>query len=306
VGKTLIRIGVIGVGRWGKNHVRALKELEQEVDIELKAVCDIREEVAKNVSKEFGVPIALSDCREILAHIDAAIIATSIDSLSHVARMVLEQGKHALIEKPVATTSKEALELLEIANRNKVVAMPGMIMRFNDSVNKLKELLKNSKLIYLSFRRLSRRPSYMTKYPLLLDLGIHDIDLCRYLTEDEVEEVLTAYRAKVADDEIVVAVVKTENGIPCHIHIDGVSPYKVREVDAITSEAFIRVDTNTNRLTILKPGAERVIEVENREPLKQELLWFIELVKRGSMDYKPNLIDAVKNLTVIEAIMSRA
>uniref|UniRef100_A0A7C4FHA4 Gfo/Idh/MocA family oxidoreductase n=1 Tax=Ignisphaera aggregans TaxID=334771 RepID=A0A7C4FHA4_9CREN len=298
----MIRVGVIGVGRWGRNHVRVLKELENDGKVKLEAVCDIREEVLENVRKEFSVPIAKTDYVELLKHVDAVVIATPIDLLAKVSKDVLAEGRHALIEKPVATTSREAEVLLEIATENNVIAMPGMIMRFNGAVIALKELLRKELPLYIILKRMLRRPKNMVPYPILLDLGVHDIDLCRYLTEDEVATVIKAHRLAMSYDEVIIATLRMKKGVYCHIHIDGVSPYKVREIDAITESGFIRADTNTNRVAVYSATGEQIIPVEVYEPLKKELQWFIEVVKAKPRHYQPNLHDAISYLRIAEAI----
>jgi len=298
----MIKVGVIGVGKWGRNHVRVLKELENDGKVKLEAICDIREEVLENVRKEFSVPIAKTDYVELLKHVDAVVIATPIDLLAKVSKDALAEGRHALIEKPVATTSREAEALLEIAKENNVIAMPGMIMRFNGAVTALKELLRKEPLLYIILKRMSRRPKNMAPYPILLDLGVHDIDLCRYLTEDEVATVIKAHRLAMSYDEVIIATLRMKKGVYCHIHIDGVSPYKVREIDAITESSFIRVDTNTNRVAVYSAIGERIIPVEVYEPLKKELQWFIEVVKAKPRQYQPNLHDAINYLRIAEAI----
>jgi predicted dehydrogenase len=298
----MIKVGVIGVGKWGRNHVRVLKELENDGKVKLEAICDIREEVLENVRKEFSVPIAKTDYVELLKHVDAVVIATPIDLLAKVSKDALAEGRHALIEKPVATTSREAEALLEIAKENNVIAMPGMITRFNGAVIALKELLRKEPLLYIILKRMSRRPKNMVPYPILLDLGVHDIDLCRYLTEDEVATVIKAHRLAMSYDEVIIATLRMKKGVYCHMHIDGVSPYKVREIDAITESSFIRVDTNTNRVAVYSAIGERIIPVEVYEPLKKELQWFIEVVKAKPRQYQPNLHDAINYLRIAEAI----
>jgi predicted dehydrogenase len=298
----MIKVGVIGVGKWGRNHVRVLKELENDGKVKLEAICDIREEVLENVRKEFSVPIAKTDYVELLKHVDAVVIATPIDLLAKISKDALAEGRHALIEKPVATTSREAEALLGIAKENNVIAMPGMIMRFNGAVIALKELLRKEPLLYIILKRMLRRPKNMVPYPILLDLGVHDIDLCRYLTEDEVATVIKAHRLAMSYDEVIVATLRMKKGVYCHIHTDGVSPYKVREIDAITESSFIRVDTNTNRVAVYSAIGERIIPVEVYEPLKKELQWFIEVVKAKPRQYQPNLHDAINYLRIAEAI----
>ncbi|HIP57683.1 MAG TPA: Gfo/Idh/MocA family oxidoreductase, partial [Ignisphaera aggregans] len=107
----VLRVGVVGVGRWGTNHARVLAELQEEGLIEFSAVCDVDEVRARQVAKRFGVPLATTSLESFARSVDAAIIATPMDSLYPVSRKLLEQGIDLLIEKPVATTSQEVREL---------------------------------------------------------------------------------------------------------------------------------------------------------------------------------------------------
>ncbi len=307
----MLRIGVIGVGRWGKNHVRVLKQLEYEGKVKLEAICDVKEDLVLAIKNEFKVPIAKTDYREMLKHVDAVIISTSISELFKVAEGVLIEGKHALIEKPVATSVYDAMKLLEIVHSNKLVAAPGMIMRFDPTVNKLREILLNEAITYIIFKRLSRRPEHMLSYPVLLDLAVHDIDLCRYITSNEIAEVIDSKKIKLPYDEIVLAVLRTTNNIYCILHVDGFSPYKIREIDVITPKLFVRADTSKGKILYYDTSnakvqaQENVIQVEYYEPLKKELEWFIEVVKTRPATYAPSLYDAVENLKVVEAIQSK-
>ena len=132
-------MAVIGVGYWGRNHVRVLYEVER---AELKAVCDVNPERAKWISISYRVPYFISS-KELLKDdsIEAVTICTWPTVLAKEAKKALEAGKHVLVEKPMATSSKEAQDLMKLAEKKDLILMVSFIERFNLSINYVRELI---------------------------------------------------------------------------------------------------------------------------------------------------------------------
>src|SRR4030066_1993625 len=121
-------VAVIGTGFWGKNHARVYKELES---TELVAICDVEAERAKAVAGQFGVK-AYSNSARMLRNedIEAVSVCTWSTSLAKEALKALKAGKHVLVEKPMATNTKQAEKLLETAEKNSLHLTVGFLMRF--------------------------------------------------------------------------------------------------------------------------------------------------------------------------------
>ncbi len=300
----VLRAGIVGAGRWGRNHARVLYELQGEGIVEFSAVCDLDIDRAKEIAKKYLVPIATASLDEFARRVDAAIVATPIDTLYSVAKKLLETGVDLLIEKPVATSAKEARELHQLAERMGLVAVPGFIMRFNPVTEKMRELAKQNRVLYAVFRRLSRRPPQARRYPLLLDLTVHDIDLCFYILNEKSGELESVTLVRSAIDDIVVAMLKLGE-VRCLIHVDGLSLAKVREIELIAEDMFVR--GNTDELTIQikrSDGTYTIEKISGEEPLKKEDRMFLQRASGKNVEV-PDLSDAVRVLEIIDGIRSR-
>lgn len=301
----MLRMGVIGVGRWGRNHVRVLAELSREFsELALTAVCDIDMSRAVEVAKVYGIPYAFSDVGEFLKYVDATVIATSIESLSEVALKTIAMGKHALIEKPVATSSRAVAMLDRLVEEKGVVVGVGYIMRFNPVVEFIKGHLTRFNPVFMLFRRFSRRPSHIKKTHIVLDLAVHDIDLCLYLTNVNHWRLEAAKILHTDIDDSVIAILRAGD-VYCSIHVDGVSVHKVREIDILGTNAFVRGNTDEGNIMVQwSNGKSDAVKIHGDEPLKKELRSFIDSVKRGRPEGLASLRDAINVLRIVEEIMS--
>ncbi len=296
-------MGVVGVGRWGRNHVRVLKELEAEGLVELCAVCDVNIERAREVAAEFHVPHAVDNLDRFSRIVEAAVIAVPIEYLYSVSRTLLSEGVHVLVEKPVATSVRELDELIQISRSRGAFAMPGYIMRFNPVTERLREIYSRSRVFYVVSRRLSRRPQHMRRYSILLDLAVHDIDLCMYITDTTRVHVRSGFVKRLQEDDVVIAVLEADNAL-CHIHVDGLSLAKVREIELIGDEMFVRGDTDA--LTVYTKrgdGTYTIEKLKGEEPLKREDRTFIKIVQTGEIpEGIPTLESAREVLRVVEEL----
>ncbi len=301
----MIRMGIVGVGRWGKNHARVVYELSKELSAELMftAVCDIDITKALEVAKAYGVPHAFSDINEFIRYVDAAIIATPIDVLADIALKIVSMGRHAFIEKPGAVNPRDISAIEKTAVDRDVVVGVGYIMRFSHTIEFIKKSFAQFNPMFISLRRFSRRPNHMTKTSIVLDLAVHDIDLCLYVTEAESWQLEMARIFHTNIDDSVIAVLKAGD-IYCNIHVDGITPHKVREIDVIGINAFVRGDTSRESVVIAwSNGLINTLKFDGEEPLKKEIRSFIEAIKFKKHGRLATLKDAVKVLQIAEKIM---
>ncbi|MCS7111086.1 MAG: Gfo/Idh/MocA family oxidoreductase [Ignisphaera sp.] len=303
----MIRMGIIGVGRWGRNHARVVYELSRELssDLEFTAVCDIDISRALDVAKIYGVPYAFSNLDEFVRYVDAVIIATPIDTLSDIALKVVGIGKHALIEKPGALNSRDLSVIERVATSRDVVVGVGYVMRFSHTVEFIKEFLSKFNPQFILFRRFSRRPNHLKGTSIVLDLAVHDIDLCLFLTDAESWRVELAKVFHTETDDSVIAVLNVRN-IYCSIHADGVAPYKVREIDVIGTNAFVRSDSSRESVVIeWNNGSTDTLKLSGEEPLKREVRSFIEAIKFGKYGRLASPRNAINVLQIVENILDR-
>lgn len=299
---SVVRVGLVGAGKWGSNIARVLKELEQEGLLEFKLIIDIDIEKAKLLARKYDVSKYSNNINDART-LDAVAVAVSIPYLARTAIKVASMNLDLFVEKPVASSLRELEELKKEVESRKLVAVPGFIMRFNPVVEYIRKEANRLGVNVLELRRLSRRPPHARRNNILLDLAVHDVDIANYILANKTEPVLKAWmHMKVSSDE-VVKIVLDYSGVPAMIHVDGISPAKVREIDLITPEYFIRGNTDNNIITYLKTGeAPKMIKVNGEEPLKRELREWIRKVKGGRSN-SPTLDDAWRVLKILDPIL---
>ena len=302
-GLDAVRVGLIGAGRWGSNIARVLKELEEEGLVEFKIIVDIELEKARRLAEKYSVPKYSNNINDIRG-LDAVAVVVSIPYLAVTAKRAASMDINLFIEKPVASNLRELEELRREVEARNLVAVPGFIMRFNPVVEYIKREAERLGVNVLELRRLSRRPPHARGNNILLDLAVHDIDIANYVLADKMEPTLKAWMHMRVSSDKVVKIVLDYHGTPAMIHVDGISPAKVREIDLITPEYFIRGNTDNNTITYLKTGEpSRTIKVGGEEPLKRELREWVKKV-RGEKSSSPTLEDAWRVLRILDPILN--
>src|SRR5918997_4665474 len=173
-------IAVVGVGGWGKNHARVLMDLGV-----LAAVCDANAERAKEFAAKYHTChyTSLDDMlREKILH--GCIICTPTRTHFEVAKKIMEHGVNVFVEKPLAFSSAECEEMINISVNRKVLLTSGYIERFNPVVQDVKRIIKNKTygdLLMLEFHRENRMPMHIKDVGIIYDTSVHDIDTAMFL-----------------------------------------------------------------------------------------------------------------------------
>jgi predicted dehydrogenase len=193
VGLKKIKIGIIGAGNISQCHIMGYKEIE---NVELYAVCDINAERAAACAKENNIPHVFKDYNEMLKmnELDAVSVCTwnSVHAPASIA--ALRAGKHVLCEKPMAMNTAEALEMEKAAKEAGKVLMIGFVRRFGNDTSILRDFIANDMMgdIYYAKATYLRRAGFPGGWfgdksrsggGPLIDLGVHVIDLVRYLMD---------------------------------------------------------------------------------------------------------------------------
>ncbi|MEM3088330.1 MAG: Gfo/Idh/MocA family oxidoreductase, partial [Candidatus Bathyarchaeia archaeon] len=186
---TQLAVAVLGLGGWGKNHVRVFKELEKEGLVKLLAVADIDKVRAQQIGKEYNVEW-YTDITKVLERpdIEAVTICTPTSTHFEISLQSLDYQKDILVEKPMVTSAIDAKKLIEKAKAKNQRLMPGFIERFNMGVAAVKEAIDQNKIgiIISAFaQRVSRWPERSGEAGVIFELAIHDIDIVRYLLGED-------------------------------------------------------------------------------------------------------------------------
>jgi len=312
-----MRVGVIGVGSMGKNHVRVYSEIA-----ELVGVTDVMQESSRSVAEKFGVR-SFASPQELFKEVDAVSICTPTSEHFKVAKMAIEQGINILVEKPFTGQSSTAAELVELAEKAKVTLASGFIERCNPLVGNLRSMVKAKRfgdVISIASRRVSSFPARIRDVGVIMDLGIHDVDVLRHIKGSEVRSVYAlggSYNAKSCEDYANL-LLEFEDGGLGFIEVNWLTPMKVRKLSLTCSEAFVQADyidqsmeISSSSIKDLDPGNlfnlsldldVHRIAVKKEEPLKVELENFLKAAE-AKQDTPISGRDAVANLKVCEAAL---
>jgi len=286
VNQQTVKVGVIGAGVMGTNHARIFSEMENVV---LAGIYDQEYSNALLVAKKNGCK-AFHSLGELLnSDIDAVSIAVPTSSHKPVALAAIEKGKHVLLEKPIAGTIADAEEIINAARDAKVILMIGHVERFNPVVNKIKELIAEEDIISISFKRVGPLPPRIKDAGVIIDLGIHDIDLARYLTGEDIEEVYCVTSKNVAKyEDSSNILLRTITGKSIQITTNWVTPFKLRQVEVITKKKLLICNLITQQITEYSNYSSqdssyivRDIMVKYDEPLKREFNAFTDSIRNN-------------------------
>lgn len=299
----MIKVAVIGLGNMGKHHARNYSLIPE---VELVAVCDLREDLANTIAKKFGCK-AYNDYKEMLEKESIQAVSIAVPTTHHkeVALYCIDKNIDVMIEKPIASTISDAEEIIARAKEKNVMLQIGHLERFNPAVQKLKEVISNGKLGEITSiiaRRVGAVPVQIRDSNVVVDLAVHDIDVINYLYEgfpDEIKgNVGKAIIEKREDYADIFLKYGNRSGM---IQVNWITPIKIRNLIVTGSKGYAELNYLTQELLVYESNytkevvdeyGERVIKfglpnktqvgVEPTEPLYLELEDFIRCVKDKS------------------------
>lgn len=317
-----LRVGLIGLGMMGRNHARAIREVE---GLQLVAVADA-----------YGDPHGASGDLELCGSIEAligqgldlAVCAVPTGLHEEVGLALAAAGVHTLVEKPIADTVQAGQNLVEAFEEAGLVGAVGHIERFNPALQSLRSRIASGDLgeVYqIATRRQGPFPARIADVGVVKDLGTHDIDLTSWLAQSPFVSVSarTSTRSGRPHEDMVTASCQLENGVITSHLVNWLSPMKER-VTVVTGEkgAFV-ADTLTADLTFYENGTfttewEAVsnfrgvsegnitrLALTKREPLRSELEAFRDAAL-GVADNTVTMREGLNTLRVAEAIIEAA
>lgn len=243
------RLAVVGVGHLGRHHARLLREL----DCDLVAVVD-RDEAARTAAAAYGVPV-LADYRELPGRVDAVSVVVPTGLHREVAGFFLQQGVDVLVEKPIAGTSQEGRELVELARQHGRVLQVGHVERFNAVLQGIAEIGLRAR--YIESHRLAPFTFRSTDIGVVLDLMIHDLDLVLALVRSEIASV-DAFGGAVFTpaEDMASAIIKFKNGAVAHLTANRVALKPLRRMRVFSPEGYVSLDFHSAQGMVVRknPG----------------------------------------------------
>ena len=292
----MLNVGIIGTGVMGTNHLRVLNQLE---GVCVAAVVEADSKRRADVSKDYDVNLfnsvdeMLADS-ELSSSLTAAVVATPTSSHIEIAKKIVEAGIATLIEKPVAASIDEAVEIDELAKKKDVPVMVGHVERFNPAVIELFDPIYSDS-IHFEVRRIGPFASRITD-SVIHDLMVHDLDIVRKLVGCELVDVQAVGQTVFSSScDIATALLTFESGVTASLTASRLGQKKLREIDITLENAFVCADllhrnvvvhrAEQGSLTSQGSGYKQAVEEEVRylqnrvEPLMAEWESFLLAIR---------------------------
>jgi len=317
-----VRVGLIGCGYWGPNLARNLHQIPQ---AKLVACCDLDPQALSKMRMLYPHVATTPDYRELLSNpnIEALVIATPPRSHYALAREALEAGKHVLVEKPLAMSSREAETLIALAEERGRVLMVGHIFEYHPAVRKIKALMEAGELgqIYYIYSNRVNLGRVQSDINALWSIAPHDISILLYLLGSMPESVCAhggTFLNGVVED-VVFIFLSFPGNVLGHVHVSWLDPSKVRRMTIVGSRRMVVYDdvADEGKIKIYDKGVYRkgediygefqyrlhsgdisIPKLDMTEPLRIECMHFAECVRQGC---RPQT-DGANGLRVVQVL----
>jgi predicted dehydrogenase len=252
-----VRVGIVGCGYWGSKHVRVLAATAGVGEI---ALIERDQSLSRRMQRVFPAARSFRSLEAALPHVDAVVIATPPETHAECALMALREGKHVLVEKPLATSLTDAELLVGAARRANSITMVGHTFQFNPAVRELRRRLVSGELgriYYIHSARLNLG-LYRPDVNVVWDLAPHDVSILNYLLDSQPDAVIAWGDALAFGDVQDLAYVRLEYTKPKvtgYAHLSWLDPRKTRTVTVVGSKKMaIYDDLAEERLRIYDCG----------------------------------------------------
>ena len=304
-----ITVGVVGCGYWGPNLIRNFRSLP---DCRLKTMCDLSKDRLKHLKSLYPEVDASTEFEALIKdpEVDAVAIATAVRFHHKMAKDCLLAGKHTFIEKPMASSSVECEELIQLAAKNGLTLMVGHTFLYSPAVRKVKEVIAKGEigdLRYISSRRLNLG-LFQKDINVAWDLAPHDISIVLYILEETPVSVNCrghAHMARGGVEDVTTMCLMFKKGKFVTIQNSWLDPRKVREMTFVGTKRMIVYD-DVEPLEKIKiydarvevpPHYDTFAEfqyayhygdiyipyIKQEEPLKSECQHFLDCIRSGAM-----------------------
>ncbi len=307
-----LRVGLIGLGRMGQNHLRVLSLLK---GVELAFIGDADLAVAQRLGAQFDVP-GVSDVNSVLDSADAVVICTPTVTHADYIRLAASKVRNIFVEKPLADTLEEANAVARLVAEHDINLQVGFIERFNPAVQSLKQVLdKSERVISIDFTRTNKLSGRITDVDVVTDLMIHDIDLALYLN-GPASSVAAHGFAHGNMIDFASALITHQNGRFSRIQASRITEKKIRLIEATCVDMFVdcellRKEIIINRQSEIRQtegqpytisAVQEAIEVRPQEALLSELQAFVASCNGGATAGVPGAQDGLAAMKVCEDI----
>jgi predicted dehydrogenase len=241
-----LKVGLIGLGSMGRNHLRVISLLR---GLELTFVADVNAELAASTGKAYGVP-GVVDPTKLLKDLDAVVICTPTVTHADYIQRCANYVKNIFVEKPLTATLEDTQHIAILAKDKGLNIQVGFIERFNPAVQSLRAIIDQSEqLISLDFTRTNKISSRITDVDVITDLMIHDIDLALNIN-GPAQSVASHGLSRRGMISFASALITHENGRFSRILASRITDKKIRKIEGTCMDMFIDCDLLRKEIVI--------------------------------------------------------
>ena len=300
-----LKLAIVGVGGWGKNHARVLHDFGA-----LVAICEIDLQRGKELADKYGTTLysSIDDMLNSERKLDACLVCTPTKTHSTIAKKIMEKGINVFVEKPLAFSSKECEEMTDVAEKKRVILTSGYIERFNPAVQEVKRLIDCNKygdLIMMEFHRENRMPLHVKDVGIIYDTAVHDIDTAMFLfnCRPQVVFALSGKKFHSYEDFATIMLGFRDHKVAI-IASNWITPKKVRKFSAVCTDGIIAGDFITQEIAIDYKEATIIPRRQQfQEPLTLELQSLLDAIDGKISKPVISAIDATNVTRVAEAAL---
>ncbi len=317
-----LRLGVIGAGAWGTNHVRTAGNVPE---VELAAVCDTDRKIRERVAHQYPATHVTADAGDLLARVDAVVIASPAATHAPLAQEAIRAGKPCLVEKPFALSVPDAEAVARAAARAGVAVLAGHLLVFHPAVERLRALVEGGKLgrIYYLYGLRVNLGQVRADENALWSFGPHDVSVALFLLGEAPVRVAAHGKSYLQPEveDVVFLTMEFASGVLAHVQLSWLDPHKERKLTVVGAKQMVVFDDMEARekLRIYDKGVDRppdyrsygeslairegdifIPQIPNVEPLAAELAHFAR-VARGTETPRASAEDGVRVVRVLAA-----
>jgi len=306
----VVKIGIIGSGKWGENHLRDFSKISS---CHLTGLADV-DERKRDLAEKNGLKF-FTKYQEMLPHVDAVSVVTPTTFHYQIAKDCLLQGKHVFVEKPLCFDHEQAQELVNIAEKQKLILSVGYVFRFNPLMNRVKELLSEiGDIHYIHGRYIHSTVPPRKDSGAIFNLGVHLIDFLNVLLEENPQQIYARNSHLISKQYEDSSFISVDYGtFSAHLEVSCCHPLKKRDMWIIGSKEKLYLDfldqvLERHPLTVTEDKTERKETfrdpgVGKNQPLYEELKYFVHLCNKKNMGEKIDQNISAENILTTKMCM---
>ncbi len=300
-----VNVGVIGTGYWGRKIVDEYSKLD---DVKILGVSDLDDKNLQFCAERYGVKNGYKEYELLLAQKDLHAVNICAPNSMHykIAKDALEAGKHVLVEKPITLDSKEAKDLVALAQKRKLMLSVGHIFRFNNALAEIRRLIKEEKyfgkVFLVEFTWVNLEKAFPDR-DVLWDLAPHMFDIQNYLLDAWPVEISCTggpFRRK-EGEETAYVVSRFKDGVISMANISWLVPRKTRQIFIAGEARSASIDAVAQKVMVYESGYTKDLVIHPNNTIRDELLHFIASIKDPQAETKNSGSIGVKTVELIEA-----